>query len=294
MSLPAYQTMPSKGPKDQIFELERIDYLAPEARGRIGGVTAGMPLWKMTMTIGTWDRDRSDLWRAFILSQRGAQKLFYGFEYTRSMPRLYPSGLPVGFTGAASSWSQAIDGNGYAVLTLNGLPTLTYAVHTAGAGYVIGDTGHISGGSGTGTYTVLTVSGSGGVLTISVVPGTGYSAASNVSTTVVTGTGNGALKVDITAINLTISAGDYVDFRWGTYKRALVRFVEGGTSASGVFVGTVEPAVPNLVPTDGSAVAHLDNPSCLMKLMPGTQLGAIGRRGAIESGTIMAIQDLIP
>ena len=219
MTLITPATLPLPGPRDQIFELERIDYLAPEARGRIGGITAGFPLWKTTLTLGTMSRDMSYAIRAFVTGQRGAQRLFYGFEVARQMPRAYPYGLPSGFSGAATSWSQTIDSNGFAVLTLNGLPR-----------------------------------------------------------------------------GLTLLAGDYVDFRWGTYQRALVRLIEGGVAnGSGVLSASVEPAVPALVPNSGTpAIAHIDHPACLMKLMPETQLGAAGRRGAIESGTIVAIQDLLP
>ena len=216
MSLPAIATMPNKGPKDQVFELERIDYLAPEARGRIGGVTAGFPLWKTTMSIGTLSLDLTDQWRGFVAAQRGAQRLFYGFEISRQRPRKYVAGFLGGFSGAASSWSQTTDSNGFSVLTLNGLPS-----------------------------------------------------------------------------GFQISVGDYVDFRWSTYQRAMVRFVEAATASVGeVLVAAIEPAVHPIVP--GGAVAHLDNPCCLMKLMPDTSLGGIARRGALDSGTVVAIQDLIP
>lgn len=216
MSLAYPLSMPAKGPKDQIFELERVDALAPEARGRIGGVTVGFPLWKTTMNLGTVSLAQSDDWRAFLLGQRGAQRLFVGFEIARQLPKNYRNGLPGGFSGAASSWSQTLDSNSYCVLTLNGLPS-----------------------------------------------------------------------------GLQLSKGDYVDFRWGTYSRALVRLLEAGTASSGGVVSvTVEPPIPTVVP--GTAVAHLDSPGCLMKLMSETQPGSIGRRGALEGGTFVAIQDLIP
>lgn len=220
MSLTTPAAMPAAGPKEQTFEIERVDYQAPEARGRIGGITAGLPLWKTTMTLGTLTVDQSDAWRAFFARQRGAQRLFLGWEIARAMPRWYPKGFPGGWNGAASSWSQSIDSNGFAVLTLNGLPR-----------------------------------------------------------------------------GLRLALGDYVDFRWGTYKRALVRIIEGAiANASGTVVVTVEPAVPNVVPTSGTpAVAHLDNPACLMKLVPQqSSIGPTTRRGAISGGTLVAVQDLIP
>lgn len=216
MTLPYPRSMPSRGPKDQVFELERVDSMAPEARGRIGGVSVGFPLWKTTMSIGTLNRDQSDEWRGFILSQRGAQRLFVGFEIARQMPRNYQNGFPGGFTGVPSSWLQSVDSNGFAVLRLSGLPA-----------------------------------------------------------------------------GLALTTGDYVDFRWNTYSRALVRLLEPATAnGSGVLSASIEPPVPALVPL--TAVAHLDNPGCLMKLMSETAPGPLGRRGAMESGTVVAIQDLIP
>ena len=216
MSLPSPPLMPSTGPKDQNFELERVDYLAPEAGGQIGGITAGFPLWKTTMTLGTLTIAQSDQWRGFVLGQRGAQRLFYGYEVSRRLPRAYTFGLPAGFSGAAASWSQTIDANGFAVLTLNGMPA-----------------------------------------------------------------------------GLALAPGDYVDFRWGTYSRAMVRVIEPGVaSVSGSISCSVEPPLTSVVPTN--AIAHLDNPACLMKLTSETKLGAITRRGAIDGGTIVAVQSLIP
>lgn len=217
MSLVTPAPMPARGAKDQLFEIQRNDFMAPEARGRMGGITAGFPLWITTMTIGTLTVAQSDAWRAFVSAQRGAQRWFYGFEIGRQMPRNYIGGFPSGFAGAATGWSQTLDASGFVILTLTGLP-----------------------------------------------PG------------------------------LALTTGDYVDFRWGTFQRALVRLMEPANADSGGNLhATIEPAVPVVVPAN--AIAHLDNPACLMKLNPQTsKLGAVGRRGAIESGTIEAVQDIVP
>jgi hypothetical protein len=44
--------MPDMYVAAQQFELQRVDYGAPEASGRIGGVQAGFPLWSAVWTLG--------------------------------------------------------------------------------------------------------------------------------------------------------------------------------------------------------------------------------------------------
>jgi hypothetical protein len=51
-------TPPTSGAAQQQFELQRVDYGAPEAGGRVGGVQAGFPLWKLVWTLGNVGRDR--------------------------------------------------------------------------------------------------------------------------------------------------------------------------------------------------------------------------------------------
>lgn len=98
--------------------------------------------------------------------------------------------------------------------------------------------------------------------------------------------------------NFRIAKRDYVGFKWGANRYALVRAVENVTAdGSGVIVFTVEPPVPGgddyiVVPDD--AVAYLNNPVCLMKqVVQQTNLGAQDNLHTL-GGTITAIQDLRP
>lgn len=122
--------MPTSGAAQQHFEPQRIDYAAPEASGRVGGVQAGFPLWLAIWTIGKIGAAKSDELRSFVIEARGAIRTFYGRDLGRPYPKAYPGGFvnmttPGGaaFTGAASSWSQSIDGSDDQLLTLNGLPS---------------------------------------------------------------------------------------------------------------------------------------------------------------------------
>lgn len=95
---------------------------------------------------------------------------------------------------------------------------------------------------------------------------------------------------------LTLSLNDYIGFRWTTLgepRRALVQCMEGVVaSGAGVLAVTVEPALPTLVP--GGAVAYLDRPGCIMKLVPGeTRMGPIDLVHS-AGGTIVAVQHLLP
>jgi hypothetical protein len=80
-------------------------------------------------------------------------------------------------------------------------PLESIAVHTGGSGYAPGDTGNVD--YQYGTYEILTVDGSGSVLTISLTdPGIGsnypYSGFIDVSTQLTSGGGDGMLTLDIT------------------------------------------------------------------------------------------------
>ena len=96
---------------------------------------------------------------------------------------------------------------------------------------------------------------------------------------------------------LVLSVGDYVGFRWlagGEDRRHLVRLAASAVASAAGVASNLEfrPAVHSVVPAD--AIAHLDRPACLMKLVPGeTNLGARDRRGSL-SGVVAGIQDLQP
>ena len=214
------------------FSIERIDYAAPEASGRQGGVQAGWPLWSARYEIERVDPDSADLWQAFFDRLRGRIRRFYAIDPTRRFPRAHRFGFTglvrawttIPFTGVAAAWSQSIDANGNALLTLHGLPE-----------------------------------------------------------------------------GLAISVGDYVGFRWDAagagagnmMRRTMVRAVLPATAnTGGTAVFAIEPPL-NTALVPAAAVAHLDNPACVMQLVPeNSELGPIGAGGILSGGAITAIQDL--
>lgn len=214
------------------FEIQRVDFAAPEASGRQGGVQAGFPLWLARFEMDRIDRDSADLWQAFFDRMRGRIRRFYGLDPTRRFPRsrrfgftgLVRAGTATPFTGPATSWSQSINADGEALLTLNGLPA-----------------------------------------------------------------------------GLVLTPGDYIGFKWdaagspaSTFdRRTMARAVLPATAnGSGVAVVTIEPPLnTSLVPS--GAIAHLDNPACVMQLVPEeSELGPIGAGGIRSGASILAIQDL--
>ena len=85
------------------------------------------------------------------------------------------------------------------VLTFQGAITAAN-IHAgaAGTGYAPGDTGTIN---GTGsTYEVLTIGGGGSVATFAFTPGSGNVISAGIATSVLTGAGDGAFEVDISAV----------------------------------------------------------------------------------------------
>lgn len=116
------------------------------------------------------------------------------------------------------------------------------------------------------------------------------------------GDGNQVLTTNGLPAGFTISVGDYVGFKWdaggalaGSYgRRTMARVIEAGAAnGSGAASVLVEPAIPSLVP--GTAVAHFDEPACVMKIVPDrTELSPVVRGGAISGGRIAAAQDLRP
>lgn len=121
--------MPTSGMSQQIFEPQRVDYAAPDASGRVGGVQAGFPLWLATWTIGAVGARKSDAFRAFMLQLRGATRRFLGRDLGRPYPLAHSAGfggmVKAGggaFTGDATSWSEAITADGDSQVTLRNLP----------------------------------------------------------------------------------------------------------------------------------------------------------------------------
>lgn len=92
-----------------------------------------------------------------------------------------------------------------------------------------------------------------------------------------------------------LRTGDQVGFAWTTGvapRRALVATVEAVQATGGGSVGvTVEPPVPTLVPP--GAVATLNAPDCLMRLLPGTELMDMDVNRYIGA-RILAVQELLP
>lgn len=219
--------MPTMYVAQQQYEIQRVDYMAPEASGRLNGVQAGFPLWGAIFTLGRMPEDDSDDWQAFYSGLRGQTRRFNAFYLARLYPKLYPNGFGAfgAFTGLASSWSATINSDGDCRLTL----------HLGAA-----------------------------------------------------------------AAGLVISKGDCGDFRYdatetavaGLAWRAMVRVTEGGTAnGSGDVTVTVEPPVPDAVPSD--AEFHLDQPGCTMALViDQSSMGPVDRLYSINGGTVVGVQDI--
>lgn len=112
-----------------IFEIERVDFGAPEASGKQGGVQAGWPLWAAVLELDRSDPGSADAWRAFVSRLRGRMRRFYCGDPLRPFPKAHSAGFAGmvragggAFDGSATGWSQAIDGAGDAAITLQGLP----------------------------------------------------------------------------------------------------------------------------------------------------------------------------
>jgi hypothetical protein len=214
------------------FTIERVDFAAPEASGRQGGVQAGFPLWSARYELDRSDPASADLWQAFFDRMRGRIRRFYAIDPTRRFPKAYRfgfaglvrAGTETAFDGSATSWSQAITADGDAQITLNGLPA-----------------------------------------------------------------------------GLVINVGDYIGLKWDASgaaedsfeRRTIARAVLPVTAnGSGVAVVTAEPPLNTALVPSG-AIAHLDNPACVMQLVPeDSELGPIGAGGILGGGNVTAIQDL--
>ncbi|SFK41506.1 hypothetical protein [Caulobacter sp. UNC279MFTsu5.1] len=126
MALVFPRAMPSAGVSQEYFEIQRVDYLSPEAGGRLGAVSAGFPLWEAEWSLPTTGQARADEWRAWISAQRGPGRLFFGAEQHRPLPLSCPNGFAGmvragggAFDGVATSWSVNGTRDG---LTLQGQP----------------------------------------------------------------------------------------------------------------------------------------------------------------------------
>lgn len=121
--------MPTSGVSQQQFEPLRVDYAAPEAGGRVGGVQAGFPLWAAAWIIGRVGARKSDEFRAFLLQLRGATRRFLGRDLGRPFPLEHAGGFGgmtrAGggtFDGTATGWAEVITADGDSEVTLEGLP----------------------------------------------------------------------------------------------------------------------------------------------------------------------------
>jgi hypothetical protein len=121
--------MPAAGAARQVFELKRVDYLSPEAGGRLGAMAGGVPLWYAKWTLGQGGQQRSEEWQAFVDSLDGPARLFIGEDLSRPYPLAYPNGFAGmvragggAFDGSAAAWSRHLGDDGQALVALNGLP----------------------------------------------------------------------------------------------------------------------------------------------------------------------------
>lgn len=114
----------------------------------------------------------------------------------------------------------------------------------------------------------------------------------------ITADGQALLTLNGAPAGFALSTRDYVGLRWTTssiQRRHKVRALEGGVAnGSGVIAGlTVDPPV-HVTVVPGSAVAHVDNPSCVMRIIPSqTQVTEMDRRARIGA-KIVALQDIRP
>lgn len=102
------------------------------------------------------------------------------------------------------------------------------------------------------------------------------------------------------AAGLVLSKRDGIDFRYTATETAIAglawrhyaRVTVGGTAdGSGDVTVTINPPMPTAVPSD--AIAHLDNPGCVMALdSKNSNLGPIDRLYSINGGQIVGVQDL--
>jgi hypothetical protein len=111
------------------FDIQRVDYSAPDASGRVDGVQAGFPLFYASYTIDVVGEDETDDIVAFKDDLRGATRRFLGRDLTRLYPKAHRNGFAgmvrpdaSPFDGSATAWSETINADGDSEVTLQGLP----------------------------------------------------------------------------------------------------------------------------------------------------------------------------
>lgn len=119
MTIAVPRVMPTVGIISSAFRLRRTDFLSQDQGGRLGGMGAGQPLWSMKTTLGNMTFDNADIVSAFVDRQRGPQRLFVAYDVDRQDPRFHARGIA--YSPTAASWSQTIDSDGTAYLSLAGL-----------------------------------------------------------------------------------------------------------------------------------------------------------------------------
>jgi len=114
--------------------------------------------------------------------------------------------------------------------------------------------------------------------------------------------GDGDARITLTGLpaGLELRTRDAIGFKWdaageaaGSYRRAaMVRLAEDATAdGAGSVTALVEPPLHGIVPV--AAVAHLDRPRCMLRLVPReSDLSGVGTGSAYEGGTIVAMQEL--
>lgn len=116
MTITYPRAMPSTRVLRHYFEPQPAQAEAPENGGRGVGVSLGETLWQMKLDTTPGSEAEFDLWRAWLASLRGSQRLFYGRDMYRPLPRMYPLGFGDltragggAFDGTSSTWEIGSD-----------------------------------------------------------------------------------------------------------------------------------------------------------------------------------------
>ena len=144
---------------------------------------------------------------------------------------------------------------------------------------------------------------SGGFSRMTYADGSAFSGAAGGWSQSITGNGDALLTLTGVPKGIRLTADDYIGLKWdadgsepGTYDRRLMAVAQedGVADADGSITVTVEPPLPDWTPA--GAVAHLDQPCCLMKQRTGeTKIGRRMLPDHIEAGSkFVAVQELLP